>query len=153
MNPALRMIARDGDLSLECEPAATEGDLLIDLPPELLIPTEELVFTDSAEELRLADEPGGLTSVQRELLDLHFDLSNASDKIPVTETSRPRRNLHRMPGSVEILQRFRPGFPTTAASPRPCPGQSISTFPVSGKCKYAESDRHASVRWTRHKSR
>lgn len=114
LHPGLRLLERDGDMTVLCPLSAADGEPdkrpLFDVPRELLIPVDGAVWADHRTQLRLIAAPPGLTPLQAEVLDLHIELYNAAGKIPWLVSSHPRAALADQPAMVEAIQGLRPGF-------------------------------------------
>ncbi|MFI0432447.1 MAG: hypothetical protein ACH36H_04825 [Candidatus Nanopelagicales bacterium] len=117
LHPGLRLVERDGDMTVFCSDAPGPARRpLFDVPRELLIPVEEAVWADDSATLRLVAAPPGLTARQREVLDLHVALYNASDKIRWLITGHPRAALADEPDMVAAVRALRPGFEAVGSS-------------------------------------
>lgn len=111
VHPGVRLIARDGQLSVHCDRSMGESDCpLFRLPRELLVPVDSIQWASSEDRLQAVAGLESLTAVQRELLTLHVDLYNVSNKLAWAARHLPTLALRTHKSVVDAIQSIRPGF-------------------------------------------
>lgn len=88
-HPQLQVEVNGGAMRLLAPPDTT-GEL-IKLPTELLLPIGAAQWSQSADALQLLQPPPAATAVQRELLQLHVELYNATGKVHWWSSQHPGR--------------------------------------------------------------
>jgi hypothetical protein len=79
------------------------------MPTPLLVPIEAARWGDGATALELLTPPETASPVQRQLLELHAALYNATDKLRWWSTQHPARLVERCPAVAEALLPLKPG--------------------------------------------
>jgi hypothetical protein len=79
------------------------------MPTPLLVPIEAARWGDDATALELLTPPETASPVQRQLLELHAALYNATDKLRWWSTQHPARLVERCPAVAEALLPLKPG--------------------------------------------
>jgi hypothetical protein len=111
VHPGVRLVARDGQLAVHCNRSMCDDDLpLFRLPRELLVPVDPIQWASRDDRLQAIEGLESLTAVQRELLGMHVDLYNASDKLPWAAKHLPVVALRSHAPLVDAIQAIRPGF-------------------------------------------
>lgn len=106
LHPALRVIARDGDLTIEAD--VPDGEPLIALPSSLFLPITRVTW-DDGDVLRFHDVDDTLTDDQFALLTLQCALHNALGKIPRLAAAHPA--IADLPDAlVDAVRAVKPGF-------------------------------------------
>ena len=105
--PRLRLVERDGALRVERPRSAPPTDLLVAIPPELLVPIDGLVWSDDTRALRLAQPANHLSSARKTMLDLFLAIYNASGKLAQI-AEYPAAVFARDPGLLEIVRQVKP---------------------------------------------
>lgn len=116
LNPSLRIVARDGQLQLDC--AANDSEPLIFLPTEAYVRVGRVGWSDSAERLEVLDVPDDFNAAEHELLILQTALHNQCGKVPWLVTTHPVLAPDLDESVIAAVRRLRPDFrvqPTTAA--------------------------------------
>ena len=88
-------------------PPSTAGPL-ITMPTHLLVPIAGARWGDGANALELLAPPETATPVQRQLLQLHVALYNATDKLRWWSTQHPARLVEHCPAVAEALLPLKP---------------------------------------------
>lgn len=118
LHPGLRLVERDANLTVHCDPSAGRpGELLFDVPRRLLVPTDAAVWSERTDRLELLRPPPGLTPVQSELLEMHIELFNAAGKLPAYWGGHPRRAVWDHAEVRAATERLRPGAGWRPANP------------------------------------
>lgn len=130
LHPGLRMVERSGELTVFCsDHAGTATDQpLFDVPRELLIPVDGAAWVASDQMLVLAEPPPGLTALQRDALDLHIALYNATGKLPWAMSSHPRLALRGEPEVLAAIKQVRPGFDVAGTGQRASEAPAADVF-------------------------
>lgn len=81
VHPAAQIEERDGALKVTCRGPRGDGHLLFNLPNALFVPTSDLCWSPRADVMELAKPPIGLSTDQREMLDLFVAIYNATGKM------------------------------------------------------------------------
>ncbi len=81
VHPAACIQERDGSLRVVCDAPLAAGQPLFKIPDELLVPVDDLCWTDSDETMQLAGPPSDLSSDRAEMLDLFIAIYNACGKL------------------------------------------------------------------------
>lgn len=89
-------------------PPGTTGPL-ISLPTDLLVPIGEAQWSSSPDSLELLQPPEEATPVQRELLQLHTELYNATDKLHWWSNQHPGRLAETPSDIAAYLGLLKPG--------------------------------------------
>lgn len=111
VHPGVRLVARDGQLAVHCNRSMCDDDLpLFRLPRELLVPVDPIQWASRDDRLQAIEGLESLTAVQRELLAVHVDLYNASNKLPWAARHLPAVALRSHAPLVNAIQVIRPGF-------------------------------------------
>ena len=111
VHPGVRLVARDGQLSVHCDRSMGESDCpLFRLPRELLVPVDPIQWASRDDRLQAIEGLESLTAVQRELLAVHVDLYNASNKLPWAAKHLPAVALRAHTPLMDAIQAIRPGF-------------------------------------------
>ena len=106
-HPQLQVEVIEGAMRLLAPPETTGA--LISLPTELLLPIEAAQWSGSADALQLLQPPPGATAVQRELLQLHVELYNATGKVPWWSSQHPARLVAASAHVAAALAPLKPG--------------------------------------------
>jgi hypothetical protein len=109
LDPRLVMLEREGHVTL----ATTEGPAdtpFISLPRTTLIPVDGLVWDDTALDVTLLNGIDTLTPLQRDLLELHVSMWNATGKRPEFLGSHPKAAAVDDPGLLDVVRAVRPSF-------------------------------------------
>ena len=113
LHPALRIIARDGDLSIAVE--VPDGEPIISLPSSLFLPISRVTW-DDGDALRFHDEDDALTDEAFALLTMQVALHNAMGKLPRLAATHPE--LADLPDVlVDAVRAVKPTFRTEQRSP------------------------------------
>jgi hypothetical protein len=110
LHPALEVRERDGHISLHV--AAPDGEVLIRLPEDLLVPVGDATWDASGDVLRVVQHDPSASPAQRELADAHVALYNATHKIRWVNRSLPRVALSSDPAAIDAIRLLRPAFAT-----------------------------------------
>ena len=106
-HPQLQVEVIEGAMRLLAPPETTGA--LISLPTELLLPIEAAQWSGSADALQLLQPPPAATAVQRELLQLHVELYNATGKLPWWSSQHPARLVAASAHVAAALAPLKPG--------------------------------------------
>ncbi len=101
------MEVAQGAMRLLAPPETTGA--LISLPAELLLPIEAAQWSDSADALQLLQPPPAATAIQRELLQLHVELYNATGKLHWWSSQHPARLVDASANVAAALAPLKPG--------------------------------------------
>lgn len=119
LHPGIVLVESERHFTVHCDASAgATGELLFHLPRELLVPTDDAVWSDRTDRMELVRPPPALTAVQRELLDMHVELFNAAGKLPAYWHQHPRRavwdhaSVHQAMDAVRPGAGWRPSNPT-----------------------------------------
>ena len=119
LHPQVRLIECRGQFKVTCDaPRGGSTQPLFCLPRHLLVPLEGAVWSQRTDCLELLQAPPELSSVQRQLLDLHVALYNSTGKLPWWLQHHPLSRLSLQPDFAEALIPFRASeqlAPTNAA--------------------------------------
>ncbi|MFM7511905.1 MAG: hypothetical protein ACKO3F_00825 [Cyanobium sp.] len=107
-HPQLEVEELQGSLRL-LAPACCSGPL-ITLPTALLVPIDGARWGAGSRALELLEAPGGITAVQRELLELHIALYNATSKISWWSREHPSRLVEQSAAVAEALVPLKPSW-------------------------------------------
>ena len=111
VHPGVRLVARGGQLGVHCDRSRCDTDLpLFRLPRELLVPVDPIQWASREDRLQAMAGMECLTPLQRELLDLHVDLYNASSKLPWAARHLPAVAFRSHTPLLNTIQAIRPGF-------------------------------------------
>lgn len=111
-HPELSAEIRGGAMRLLAPPGTNA--LLISMPTEMLVPIAGAQWTLSSSELKLLQPPQGTTAVQRELLQLHAELYNATNKLSWWSNEHPARLAGTSPEVRAALAPLKPHFEARA---------------------------------------
>ena len=106
-HPQLQVEVNGGAMRLLAPPETTGA--LISLPTELLLPIETAQWSGSADALQLLQPPPAATAIQRELLQLHVELYNATGKVPWWSSQHPARLVDASAHVAAALAPLKPG--------------------------------------------
>jgi hypothetical protein len=133
-HPELRLEVVDGCMRL-LAPAESSGEL-ITMPTALLVPLTGARWADGLEGLRLLEPPPQATTAQRELLEMHAQLYNATGKVHWWARRHPARLVDTSAEVAAALAPLRPG-PMTRETPSAVSGflatRSFSWKPEPGQ--------------------
>ena len=104
-HPKLQVEVDQGGMRLLAPPETTGP--LISMPTDLLVPIAGAEWTSSPDALQLLESPAAATPVQRELLQLHAELYNATGKLHWWSNRHPARlseNSREVAASLELLK-------------------------------------------------
>ena len=107
LHPALRILARDGDLAIAAD--VPEGEPLIVLPSALFLPITRVTW-DEGEVLRFHDVDDALTDEQFALLTMQVALHNALGKLPRLAATHPELAADLPAGVIEAVRAVKPAF-------------------------------------------
>jgi hypothetical protein len=111
VHPGARLVETRGNLSVHFErPGGESSRNLFEIPRELLIPLDNLNWSDRTDRFVLSGAPGGLTMVQERLLALHIELYNATHKLAWWVNEHPRRLLLDDGPVRQAVHELRPGL-------------------------------------------
>lgn len=116
VHPAAWIEEQDGSITVHCAQASDPDHPLVRVPDELLVPTDELCWTDSETAMELASEPTDYDADRREMLDLFIAIYNASDKLGWLN-AQAARVLLRDTDLAAQLSLVRPGFRLESPTP------------------------------------
>lgn len=105
--PGLRIVERNRFLSIHRPRSAGPVPRLIAVPTHLLVPIDDLAWSDSASKLALAGPAGHLSSEQAELLELFVAIYNACGKLAQV-ADFPVAVFARDAGLLEIVRTIKP---------------------------------------------
>jgi hypothetical protein len=80
VHPEAQIAERGGALRVICRAPIAEGQLLFKVPDDLLVPLEELAWSESEVTFQLAQRPGSLSADRLEMLDLFIAIYNGAGK-------------------------------------------------------------------------
>ena len=106
-HPQLQVEVAQGAMRLLAPPETTGA--LISLPVELLLPIEAAQWSGSADALQLLQPPPAATAIQRELLQLHVELYNATGKLHWWSSQHPARLVDGSANVAAALAPLKPG--------------------------------------------
>ena len=109
LDPRLVVLEREGHVTLATI-EAPNGVRFIALPRETLIPIDRLVWDDSARHVAVVDGLDSLTGLQRDLLELHLDLWNATRKREEFLDGHPKVAAMTDPALLAAVREVRPSF-------------------------------------------
>ena len=116
IHPGLCIVERGGHFTIYCTTTdITAGQHLFHLPLALLIPVDGIQWADSQQTLALAATPDHLSTVQRQLLDLHIELYNLTKKLEWAVHNHPQIALQSAPHLLSMLSLIQPDFTGTPA--------------------------------------
>lgn len=108
LHPAARIVARRGQLRVECD--APDGEPLVVVPRDAFLPVGRMSWDSGAESLALAD-PGSVPSgTDYGLLLTQIGLHNACGKIPWIASTHPVLSAGLSDDLVDAVRAFRPSF-------------------------------------------
>jgi hypothetical protein len=90
IHPAVCIEEQDGDIRVICRDLQAAGQQMFRVPNTLLVPIDDIEWTDSQDELELRQEPSHLSADQRRMLDLFMMLYNATGKMAEMKTKATR---------------------------------------------------------------
>jgi len=105
-HPHLRAEVAEGAMRLLAPPGTARP--LITMPSHLLVPIAGARWGDGATSLELLAPPESATPVQRDLLQLHVALYNATGKLRWWSTQHPARLVEHCPAVAEALRPLKP---------------------------------------------
>ena len=108
LHPSLFVRERDGQMSVHAD--ASDGEPLIRLPVEVLVPIDDTVWETSGGRLSVAGPDHNATPMQQELAERLVAVYNATDKIRWAETTLPAIAFRNDPDATVAVQSLRPGF-------------------------------------------
>ena len=103
----LQVEVAEGGMRLLAPPGTTGS--LISLPTDLLVPIGEVQWSSSPDALELLQPPEEATPVQRELLQLHAELYNATGKLHWWNNQHPGRLAETSSDIAASLELLKPG--------------------------------------------
>lgn len=106
-HPELQVEVAQGGMRLLAPPGATGP--LITLPTDLLVPIAEAQWSSSPDALELVQPPAQATPLQRELLQLHAELYNATGKLRWWSNQHPARLVETSSDIAASLELLKPG--------------------------------------------
>jgi len=109
LDPRLIVLEREGHVTLATLDGP-EGVPFIALPRETLIPIDSLVWDDSSSHIAILDGAASLTGLQRDLLELHVHLWNATGKRAEFLDTHPKAAVVDDPGLLDAVRAVRPSF-------------------------------------------
>ena len=104
VHPDLWVVEQDGSMSIHVD--GRDGQRLMHVPAAILVPIGRVGIDVVADELVVAEPDDELTAVQRESLDVHLGLYNATKKMSWARTALPEVALAGQPAVVETLGRL-----------------------------------------------
>ena len=108
LHPDARVVARGGELGIDCD--AADGTPLVRVPAEAFVRIGRVAWTDSAERLEFEEVPDGFGAVETELLILQTALHNACGKVPRLVRTHPVLAGDLPDDVVDAVRAFRPSF-------------------------------------------
>lgn len=114
LNPALRIMARGGHISVTAE--APNGEPLIQLPATAFIPISRLTWDDGTR-LAFHDHDDVLNDATFELLTLQVALHNACDKLAMLNATHPAIAVDLPADVIEAVRVLKPTFRTEYRTP------------------------------------
>lgn len=129
VHPAVCIEVRDGSIRTVCLAPLAVGETLFKVPDTLLVPTDELNWTDSEEKMELASPTSHFSADRAEMLDLFITIYNAAGKLPWLKNHAARVVL-RDAGFAAQLALIRPRHFIEAPSPA---AELLDTRCYSGK--------------------
>ena len=115
LDPGLIVLERSGHVTLASQDDVS-GKAFIDLPTATLIPTDHLVWDDTSTDVTVVAGHESLTDLQRELLDLHIALWNATGKRRHFLDHHPRATTEAGSELAVAIGEIRPGFVPSATT-------------------------------------
>lgn len=115
IHPEARIIARDGDLHIECP--ADEGTPLIRVPAAAMLPVTRVKWNSGNVELSILGLDDWPEGADLPLLITQVGLHNACDRIPRLSTSHPSASNNLSDDMMTAVRALRPSFRTRAMSP------------------------------------
>jgi hypothetical protein len=109
LDPNLVVVEQDGHLALGSRDGV-HGEPFIALPTQVLIPINDLVWADDSTNVDVTGGADSLSYVQRELLDLHIALWNATNKLATFQATHPRAAALHAADLVDAIRKIRPSF-------------------------------------------
>ena len=109
-NPEVSAEIRGGAMRILAPPGTTGP--LISMPTVLLVPIAEAQWRDESHALLLKQPPPQATAVQHELLELHAELYNATNKMPWWSNAHPARLVETSDGVHAALSLLKPRHQT-----------------------------------------
>jgi hypothetical protein len=109
LDPNLVVVEHNGHLALGSRDGI-DGEPFIALPTQVLIPINDLVWAEDSTNVELTGGAESLSSVQRELLDLHIEMWNATNKLATFRTTHPRAAAMHAADLVDAIRKIRPSF-------------------------------------------
>ena len=109
LDPGLIVLERSGHVTLASQDDLS-GKAFIDLPTATLIPTDHLVWDDTSTDVTVLAGHESLTDLQRELLELHIALWNATGKRRHFLDHHPRATTEAGSELAAAIGEIRPGF-------------------------------------------
>jgi hypothetical protein len=104
--PELQVEVRQGSLRL-LAPPGTSGEL-ITMPTALLVPIAGARWAESTEELQLLEPPALASAVQKDLLQLHIALYNATGKLRWWSQQHPARLVEASAAIADVVASLKP---------------------------------------------
>jgi hypothetical protein len=116
----LRIEVRQGGMRL-LAPRGAQGTL-ITLPTQLLVPLEGARWSAAPDRLELLEAPAEASDLQRQLLQLHGALYNATGKLPWWSQQHPARLVDHHPTVATALAAVKPHYGESRKATTPAEG-------------------------------
>jgi hypothetical protein len=116
MSPRARIIARDGQLRIECH-GEPDGPLLR-IPQPAWVRVDAVTWADDATRLAIADVPDDIGDIELEMLYTLVALHNQCGKLPWIAQTHPSLAPDLPDDVVGALRALVPGFRSTPSTPR-----------------------------------
>ena len=108
INPALRIVEHDGNVSVSAD--APRGEILVDLPEELFVPLKDAQWDSVGDRLVIRRHGFNATEAQREVSEALVDVYNATGKLALTRANHPLAVFEHDAEVVDVLKALRPTF-------------------------------------------
>lgn len=115
IHPEARIVARDGDLRIDC--SAPEGEPLIRVPVDAMLPITRVDWSDSNQHLSIDAIHDWPDSANLALLLTQIGLHNSCSKIPRLASSHPSASADFDEELIAAIRELRPTFRTRPMSP------------------------------------
>ena len=119
VHPAAGIEERDGVLRAVCHAPEARGQLLFKVPDELLVPTDDLDWTQDQTSMQLAQYPADFSADRSAMLDLFIAIYNAAGKLAWLQHQAPRvllRDSELAARLALVYPGYRPNAPSPAAA-------------------------------------
>ena len=115
ISPNATLIARDGQLSIQC---TDDEGLLLRIPREAMIRVDRVTWSDDPERLVIEDVPEDFGDIETSMLYTQVALLNQCGKLPLLRTEHPALADALDPATIDLMRSLLPSFRTKPITPR-----------------------------------